>query len=251
LATAEPVIRVEGLFAGYVPEADILSGITLTVAQGEIVTVIGPNGAGKSTLVKAICGVLRPHAGAIYLGDRRIDGLPPHTIVRAGMGYVPQRRNVFSTMTVEENIDLGALPFRDIDGRRRRTEIYEFFPRLRERRRQNAGTLSGGERQMLAIAKTLMSKPTILLLDEPSAGVAPLMIDLLFEKIAEINRAGTTIFMVEQNARRALAFSHRGYVLDLGQNRFEGTSEQLLGDQRVIDLYLGGTARYDRPPSTP
>jgi ABC-type branched-subunit amino acid transport system ATPase component len=246
---AEPVIRVEGLFAGYVPEADILSGITLTVSKGEIVTVIGPNGAGKSTLVKAICGVLRPHTGAIYLEDRRIDGLPPHTIVRSGMGYVPQRRNVFSTMTVEENIDLGALPFPDIDGRRRRAEIYDLFPLLRERRRQNAGTLSGGERQMLAIAKTLMSKPAILLLDEPSAGVAPLMIDLIFEKIAEINQTGTTIFMVEQNARRALAFSHRGYVLDLGQNRFEGTSEQLLSDQRVIDLYLGGNARYDRPTS--
>src|SRR5262245_36006113 len=162
MAAAEPVIRVEGLFAGYVPEADILSGITLTVAQGEIVTVIGPNGAGKSTLVKAICGVLRPHSGAIYLGGRRIDGLAPHTIVRSGMGYGPQRRNVFSTMTVEENIDLGALPFPHIDSRRRRSEIYELFPRLRERRRQNAGTLSGGERQLLAIAKTLMSSPTIL-----------------------------------------------------------------------------------------
>jgi neutral amino acid transport system ATP-binding protein len=245
VATAETVIRVDDLVAGYVPEVDILAGVTLSVSRGEIVTVVGPNGAGKSTLIKAICGVLRPRSGAIYLGERRIDALPPHAITRSGVGYVPQRRNVFTSMTVEENLDLGALPFPSVDARRRRREIFEFFPRLRDRRRQNAGTLSGGERQMLAIAKTLMSEPAILLLDEPSAGVAPMMVDLLFDKVLEINASGTTILMVEQNARRALALSHRGYVLDLGTNRFDGTSEDLLTDQRVVDLYLGGSGRFE------
>ena len=246
MSAAEEVIRVEALVAGYVPEVNILSGVSLTVSHGEIVTVVGPNGAGKSTLIKAICGVVRPRSGEIYLEHRRIDGLAPHRIARSGVGYVPQRRNVFTSMTVDENLDLGALPFPDVDARGRRAVVYDLFPRLHERRRQNAGTLSGGERQMLAIAKTLMSDPAILLLDEPSAGVAPMMIDVLFDKIVEINQSGSTILMVEQNARGALALSNRGYVLDLGTNRFEGSSDELLTDKRVVDLYLGGTSRYER-----
>jgi ABC-type branched-subunit amino acid transport system ATPase component len=148
-------------------------------------------------------------------------------------------------MTVDENLDLGALSFPSVDARERRSEIFELFPRLRDRRRQNAGTLSGGERQMLAIAKTMMSEPAILLLDEPSAGVAPMMVDLMFEKVVEINARGTTILMVEQNARRSLALSHRGYVLDLGRNRYEGTSRELLNDQRVAELYLGGPEQLE------
>ncbi len=241
----DEIMQVEGLVAGYVAEVDVLTGVTLTVSKGEIVTVVGPNGAGKSTLIKAICGVVRPRAGSISLGQERIDGLPPHTIARKGLGYVPQRRNVFASMTVDENLDLGALPFPAVDARERRGEIFDLFPRLRDRRRQNAGTLSGGERQMLAIAKTLMSEPTILLLDEPSAGVAPMMVDLMFEKVVEINERGTTILMVEQNARRSLALSHRGYVLDLGKNRYEGTSRDLLNDERVAELYLGGPERLE------
>ncbi len=247
----EPVLRVEGLVAGYVAEVDILSGVDLSVYPGEIVTVVGPNGAGKSTLMKAICGLLRPREGAVFRGEKRIDGLRPHTIARSGVGYVPQRSNVFTSMTIDENLDLGALPFPGVDTSRRRSEIFDLFPRLSERRRQHAGTLSGGERQMLAIAKTLMAEPTILLLDEPSAGVAPLLVDLIFDKALEINAAGTTILIVEQNARRALALSHRGYVLDLGRNRFEGTGEELLHDSRVVDLYLGGTARIDNPSAAP
>jgi ABC-type branched-subunit amino acid transport system ATPase component len=248
---ADSVLRVESLVAGYVAEVDILTGVGLTVYPGEIVTVIGPNGAGKSTLIKAICGLLRPREGAIYHGERRIDGLATHAIARSGVGYVPQRSNVFTTMTIDENLDLGALPFPKVDARARRAEIFDLFPRLRDRRRQYAGTLSGGERQMLAIAKTLMAEPTILLLDEPSAGVAPLLVDLIFEKAVEVNERGTTILLVEQNARRALALSHRGYVLDLGRTRFEGTGKELLQDPRVVDLYLGGSARIDNPGAAP
>lgn len=248
---AEALLRIEGLVAGYVPEVDILAGVDLSVFPGEIVTVVGPNGAGKSTLMKAVCGILRPRQGAIYRGGQRIDSLRSSAIARSGVGYVPQRSNVFRSMTVEENLELGALPFRKVDVRARKSEIFELFPRLGDRRRQCAGTLSGGERQMLAIAKTLMPEPSILLLDEPSAGVAPLLVDLIFEKAVEINRAGTAILMVEQNARRALALSHRGYVLDLGRNRFEGTGEELLHDPRVVDLYLGGAARIDRAGAAP
>jgi branched-chain amino acid transport system ATP-binding protein len=247
LPEPEPVLRVDALVAGYVPGVDILAGIDLRVYPREIVTVVGPNGAGKSTLLKAICGLLRPSSGAVFRGDTRIDGLRPHRIARSGVGYVPQRANVFVTMTIDENLDLGALPFPGVDSARRRAEIFELFPRLRDRRRQYAGTLSGGERQMLAIAKTLMAEPSVLLLDEPSAGVAPLLVELIFEKALEINAAGTTILMVEQNARRALALSHRGYVLDLGRNRFEGTGADLLRDPRVADLYLGGAARVHNP----
>jgi neutral amino acid transport system ATP-binding protein len=245
VSAPQPLLRIEGLVAGYVPEVDILAGVDLSVLPGEIVTVVGPNGAGKSTLMKAVCGILRPRKGAIYRGEQRIDGLRSSAIARSGVGYVPQRSNVFRSMTVEENLDLGALPFRGVDVRGRKAEIFTLFPRLGERRRQYAGTLSGGERQMLAIAKTLMPEPSILLLDEPSAGVAPLLVDLIFEKAVEINQAGTAILMVEQNARRALALSHRGYVLDLGRNRFEGTGHELLHDPRVVDLYLWGTARID------
>ena len=243
----ETVLHVEGLVAGYVPEVDILAGVDLEVGVGEIVTVVGPNGAGKSTLMKVICGLLRPRAGTVSFDGRRVDGLRPHKIARAGIGYVPQRDNVFTTMTVEENLDLGALPFPDVDAATRKADAFQLFEILRERRHQHAGTLSGGERQMLAIAKALLPAPKILMLDEPSAGVAPMLVDLLFQKVVEINEQGTTILIVEQNARRALALSHRGYVLDLGRNRFQGTGRELLDDPRVVDLYLGGTARIDDP----
>jgi neutral amino acid transport system ATP-binding protein len=237
-------LSVEELVTGYVPEVDILTGVDLKVRDGEIVTVIGPNGAGKSTLIKSIFGLLPPREGRVVLRGEDLAGLRPHSITRRGMSYVPQLDNVFESLTVDENLQMGALERRT--ARARMNEMYELFPRLGERRRQAAGTMSGGERQMLAMARALMPEPQILLLDEPSAGLAPAFVEAIFEKIAEINRHGVTIVMVEQNARRALGMSTRGYVLDVGQNRFEGRGEELLHDPRVAELYLGGTARYDR-----
>jgi neutral amino acid transport system ATP-binding protein len=246
------LLAVEDLVAGYVPEVDILTGVKFAVREGEIATVIGPNGAGKSTLIKSIFGLLPPREGRVVLRGEDLTGLRPHSITRRGMSYVPQLDNVFQSLTVDENLEMGALdPSKAKDGMAR---IYEFFPRLGERRTQAAGTMSGGERQMLAMGRALMPDPQVLLLDEPSAGLAPAFVEAIFEKVEEINRHGVTIVMVEQNARRALAMSDRGYVLDLGQNRFEGRGKELLEDPKVAELYLGGTARIDRagngaPPS--
>jgi ABC-type branched-subunit amino acid transport system ATPase component len=236
----DAVLRTEGLVAGYVPEVDILHGVDVRVEAGEIVTVVGPNGAGKSTLIRAVIGLLRPREGRVVLRGEDITGLRPHTVVAKGVGYVAQRDNVFATMSVEENLELGARSA-DADV----PAMWELFPRLRERRRQQAGTLSGGERQMLAMARALVAQPDLLLLDEPSAGLSPHFVDVIFEKIAEINARGVPILMVEQNARRALAMSSRGYVLDLGRNRFEGRGYELLHDPKVVDLYLGGASRVD------
>ena len=240
------LLAVEDLVTGYVPEVDILTGVDLAVREGEIVTVIGPNGAGKSTLIKSIFGLLPPRRGRVALRDEDLAGLRPHSITRRGMSYVPQLENVFESLSVEENLQMGALERRT--ARERINAMYELFPRLGERRKQAAGTMSGGERQMLAMARALMPEPEILLLDEPSAGLAPAFVEAIFDKIAEINRHGVTLVMVEQNARRALGMSTRGYVLDLGQNRFEGRGEELLNDPKVAELYLGGTARLDRAP---
>ena len=211
--------------------------------QGEIVTVIGPNGAGKSTLVKTIFGLLQPRGGRVLFRGEEISGRRTHDITRSGLSYVPQLDNVFKSLTVEENLEIGSL-----DSSRTGEQVermYELFPRLGERRSQTAGTMSGGERQMLAMARALMPDPQVLLLDEPSAGLAPAFVEATFEKIEEINRAGVTIVMVEQNARRALGMSNQGYVLDLGTNRFEGPGRELLEDPKVAELYLGGTARFD------
>jgi neutral amino acid transport system ATP-binding protein len=238
-----PLLYTEEVVAGYVPEVDILSGVSIEVREGEIVTVIGPNGAGKSTLIKAIFGLLRPRRGLVQLRGEDITGLRPHAIARRGMSYVPQLDNVFPSLTVEENLRMGALKGDGVGDQIER--MYEIFPRLGERVRQTAGTMSGGERQMVAMARALMPDPQILLLDEPSAGLAPAFVDAIFEKVEEVNRRGVTIVMVEQNARRALAMSDRGYVLDLGQDRFEGPGRQLLEDPKVAELYLGGTGRID------
>ena len=237
------LLSTEGLVAGYVPEVDILSGVDLTVNEGEIVTVIGPNGAGKSTLIKSIFGLLAPRSGKVVLRGEDLTGLAPHSITRRGMSYVPQLDNVFQSLTVEENLEMGAL---EMGATKERMEVmYEIFPRLGERRTQDAGTMSGGERQMLAMGRALMPEPTVLLLDEPSAGLAPAFVEAIFEKVEEVNKAGVTIVMVEQNALRALGMSDRGYVLDLGTNRFEGSGKELLTDPKVAELYLGGTARID------
>jgi neutral amino acid transport system ATP-binding protein len=206
--------------------------------------VIGPNGAGKSTLIKTIFGLLAPRSGRIVLRGEDLTGLAPHSITRRGMSYVPQLDNIFPSLTVEENLEMGALD--SSKAKEAMERVYDLFPRLGERRTQAAGTMSGGERQLLAMGRALMPDPQVLLLDEPSAGLAPAFVEAVFEKVEEINRGGVTIVMVEQNARRALGMSDRGFVLDLGQNRFQGPGEQLLGDPKVADLYLGGTARIDR-----
>ena len=241
----EPVLTVEGVVAGYFADVPILDGVDVTIGQGEMVTIVGPNGAGKSTLVKAVIGLLRPWAGRVLLRGADVTGRKPHAIVAQGVGYVAQRQNVFPTMTVAENLELGALRLRRGTFASTQAETLELFPRLQERRRQLAGTLSGGERQMLALARALMSRPDVLLLDEPSAGLAPMAIDAIFDRIAAVNASGVAILMVEQNARRALAISHRGYVLDTGRNRFEGPGLELLANPEVVDLYLGGGGRID------
>jgi neutral amino acid transport system ATP-binding protein len=238
-----PILSIEGIVAGYFSEVPILDGVHVTVGPREIVTIVGPNGAGKSTLVKTIIGLLPAWSGRVLLGTDDVTGRKPHVIVAAGVGYVAQRDNVFATMTVEENLGLGALPLRTGTPTERLHAMYELFPPLADRRRQQAGTLSGGERQMLALARPLMAGPDVLLLDEPSAGLAPVAVDRIFEKVREINEMGTAILMVEQNARRALAMSHRGYVLDAGRNRFEGSGPKLLANPEVVDLYLGGVLR--------
>jgi neutral amino acid transport system ATP-binding protein len=233
-----PVLYTEKLVAGYLPEVDILNGVSIEVREGEIVTVIGPNGAGKSTLIKTIFGLLQPRAGIVQLRGEDITGLRPHAITRRGMSYVPQLDNIFESLSAEENLQMGSL-----DSSRTRERIdamYELFPRLGERHSQVVGTMSGGERQMVAMARALMPEPQVLLLDEPSAGLAPAFVEAIFEKVEEINRQGVTIVMVEQNARRALGMSNRGYVLDLGVDRIEGPGRELLEDPKVAELYLGG-----------
>ena len=248
---AEPVLQVTELIAGYTPEVDILTDVAIDVHEHEIVTIVGPNGAGKSTLMKAVFGLVPPRTGSIKLRGDEIVGLAPHAVTRSGVSYVPQLDNVFPSLTVRENLELGALAgAEDVDEAMDR--IFGLFPRLAERRSQAAGTMSGGERQMVAMGRALMPAPQILLLDEPSAGLAPAFVDAIFEKVIEVNRAGVTILMVEQNARRALALSHRGYVLDLGQNKFTGPGPELIADPKVADLYLGGgSGRLDSDVAIP
>jgi branched-chain amino acid transport system ATP-binding protein len=243
------LLVTEDLVAGYLPEVDILNGVSIAIREGEIVTVVGPNGAGKSTLIKTIFGLLRPRRGRILFKGEDISSAKPHSITRLGLGYVPQLDNVFPSLTVEENLEVGAL---DRSTTRARIDsMYELFPRLGERRRQVAAGMSGGERQMVGMARALMPEPEMLLLDEPSAGLAPTFVDAIFNKVEDINRTGVTIVMVEQNARRALAMSDRGYVLDVGTNRFEGAGKDLLTDEKVADLYLGGAGRLDRGARAP
>jgi neutral amino acid transport system ATP-binding protein len=241
----EVLLRVEQVIAGYLPDVPILNGVNLTVREGEIVTVVGPNGAGKSTLIKAIFGLLRPRQGAIFLRGEDISRRKTHEISRSGVSYVPQVENVFATLPVEENLELGAIARPRVDVKARIAAIYELFPGLASHRRRAAGTMSGGERQMLAMARALMCEPEILLLDEPSAGLSPSSVDAMFSKVEEVNAGGVTVLMVEQNARRALAMSDRGYVLELGRDRFEGPGQALLDDPKVAELYLGGARQFD------
>lgn len=237
-----PVLAADEIVAGYVPGVDVLRGCSVEVRPGEVVGVIGPNGAGKSTLVKAVFGLLRVRGGTVRLRGEDVTGRPAHELVRRGVGYVPQLQNVFPTLTVEENLRMGGY-LQPKDHARRVAAVEELFPLLADRRKQKAGAMSGGERQMLAMARALMMEPQLLLLDEPSAGLSPLHQDHVFDRCRMINSAGVAVLMVEQNARRCLQLCDRGYVLDQGRNAYTGTGTALLHDEKVIELYLGTLAR--------
>ena len=232
------LLSVEGVTAGY-EQMEILHDVSIEVRPGEIVTLIGPNGAGKSTLMKTVFGLLTPRRGSIRLEGQDITGLAPSALVGRGLSYVPQVDNVFPSLTVEENLEMGAVVRRD-DFRGRLEEVLGLFPTLVPKRRLKVGGLSGGERQMVAMGRALMLDPCLLLLDEPSAGLAPVLVDTVFEKIEALNRNGLAILLVEQSAREALRRSHRGYVLAGGQVRLEGPGPALLEDAEVARLYLGG-----------
>ena len=231
------ILECNGIAAGYVKGLNILQGVDLVVNEGEIVSIIGPNGAGKSTLLKAIMSLIKVSAGRFYLNGTEKTGLSTHKIVMEGLGYVPQVANVFPSLTIEENLEIGSWSIKD--KRDALKKIYSDFPMLSDRKKDKAGNLSGGQRQILALARALITSPNLLLLDEPSAGLSPVAINDVFTSIKEINESGVSILLVEQNAKRALAFSDRGYVLDQGRNAYQGSGEELLNDPRVIDLYLG------------
>jgi branched-chain amino acid transport system ATP-binding protein len=238
--TVQPLLVAHSLTAGY-GRLDILHDVSLAVNVHEIVAIIGPNGAGKSTAFKTIVGLLTPRQGRVLFNAEEVTGLPPDRILRRGLAYVPQGRIVFPQMTVLENLEMGA--YIERDGARVAAaleRVYAMFPILAERRRQRAGTMSGGEQQMVAIARALMTTPRLILLDEPSLGLAPKFVTLIFDKLAEMRAAGYTLMLVEQNAARALAIADRGYVLELGRNRLEGPGARLLADPEVKRLYLGG-----------
>jgi branched-chain amino acid transport system ATP-binding protein len=238
----EILLEVRNLVAGYVPEVNILNGCDLELREGELVGIIGPNGAGKSTLIKALFGLLDIREGSVTLRGDDITGKDAHELVRAGIGYVPQRDNVFSRLTVAENLQMGVYQAPKTFAVQR-DRVYGMFPRLAERADQRAGLLSGGERQMLAMGRALMMEPSVLLLDEPSAGLSPVLQTEVFERAARINQAGVSIIMVEQNARRCLQVCDRGYVLDQGQNAYTDSGDALLHDPKVIELYLGTLAK--------
>ncbi|KPQ09214.1 MAG: branched-chain amino acid transport system ATP-binding protein [Saliniramus fredricksonii] len=228
----------EGMTGGY-GGADILHDCTISVDKGEVAVIVGPNGAGKSTAMKAIFGMLNLREGAVRLGERAITGMTPQERVRAGMGFVPQTGNVFRTLTVQENLEMGAF-IRDDDFSDTMEQVFSLFPVLAEKRRQPAGELSGGQRQQVAVGRALMTRPDVLMLDEPTAGVSPIVMDDLFDKIIDVANTGIAILMVEQNARQALAIADKGYVLVQGRNRFTDTGEALLANPEVRRSFLGG-----------
>lgn len=220
-------------------KADILHSCTLTVEKGEIAVIVGPNGAGKSTAMKAVFGMLNLREGKVTLDGVDITGLSPQDRVKKGMGFVPQVNNVFPAMTVEENLEMGAF-IRDDDFAGTMEQVFDLFPILKEKRRQNAGELSGGQRQQVAVGRALMTQPKLLMLDEPTAGVSPIVMDELFDRIIEVARTGISILMVEQNARQALEIADKGYVLVQGANKYTDTGQALLADPEVRRTFLGG-----------
>jgi ABC-type branched-subunit amino acid transport system ATPase component len=243
LAGAEgALLRADAVVAGYVPGVNILNGTDLYAQEGELVGIIGPNGAGKSTLVKAIFGLVGVRSGTVTLRGEDITNQPTHKLVARGIGYVPQINNVFPRLTVEENLELGTF-LKPKTFRQRLSFVTGIFPVLAARRRQRAGSLSGGERQMVAMGRALMMEPSVLLLDEPSAGLSPALQDEVFFQAKQVNDAGVTVVMVEQNARRCLQICDRGYVLDQGRNAYTGLGHELIEDPKVIELYLGTLAK--------
>tara|TARA_B100000927_G_scaffold112040_1_gene90430 strand:+ start:1227 stop:1937 length:711 start_codon:yes stop_codon:yes gene_type:complete len=233
---SKAIIEVNGLASGYVKGLNILQGVDLVLKEKEIVSIIGPNGAGKSTLLKAIMGIIPIFGGKIFLNGQELKEIKSYELVNQGIAYVPQVLNVFPSLTVQENLEMG------IWGKKQKNsidDIYNMFEVLLERKKERAGNLSGGQRQLLALGRALISKPDVILLDEPSAGLSPLAIDEVFEHIKNVNEAGVSILLVEQNAKRALKFCHRGYVLDQGRNAYTGLGKELLNDDKVVDLYLG------------
>ncbi len=239
---SETVLSVHDLVAGYIPEVNILNGCNITVGRGEFVGIIGPNGAGKSTVLKAILGECSVRSGSVMLGETNITGHRSHELVEQGVGYVPQNRNVFPSLTVTENLEMGCF-LKPENFKSRFDYVTTLFPRLSERAAVKAGSLSGGERQMVAMGRALMMEPKLLLLDEPSAGLSPVLQDEVFVQCKRINSEGIAILMVEQNARRCLQVANRAYVLDQGKNAYTGTGRELLADQNVIKLYLGTLAK--------
>jgi ABC-type branched-subunit amino acid transport system ATPase component len=236
------ILRADEIIAGYIPEVDILTGCDLYCRDGEIVGVIGPNGAGKSTLLKAMFGLVRVRKGTVTLHGEDITNVKANQLVSKGVGFVPQTNNVFPSLTVEENLEMGLY-----QAPSRFAERFDFvtslFPALGDRRKQRTGSLSGGERQMVAMGRALMAEPSVILFDEPSAGLSPVLQDEVFLRVREINKAGVSVVMVEQNARRCLQICDRGYVLDQGRNAYTGTGRDLINDPKVIELYLGTLAR--------
>ena len=239
---AKALLRTDEVIAGYVPGVPILNGCDFYVNDGELVGIIGPNGAGKSTLLKAIFGLIRISSGAITLRGDDITGLKANQLVAKGVGFVPQTNNVFPSLTIEENLQMGVY-----QAPKKFKQSFEFvtglFPALADRRAQRAGSLSGGERQMVAMGRALMMEPSVLLLDEPSAGLSPALQDEVFVRTRQINRAGVSVIMVEQNARRCLQICDRGYVLDQGRNAYTASGKDLINDPKVVELYLGTLAK--------
>jgi len=233
-----PLLQVEGVHT-YYGNIEALKGISLTVEQGEIVTLIGSNGAGKTTTLRTISGVLRPRQGSVRMGDQDLTKIPANEVVRLGIAHSPEGRRIFARMSVKENLEMGAYARRDSDLGSDYERVYTLFPRIKERLKQRAGTLSGGEQQMLAIGRALMARPKLLLLDEPSMGLAPVLVELVFKTIQEINAQGMTVLLVEQNAHMALSIANRGYVLQTGTIVLTDTAESLAQNEMVRKAYLG------------
>jgi len=246
---SEMVLETTDLVAGYLPGINVLNGCNVHVGKGELVGIIGPNGAGKSTLLKAIFGQVNVRSGSVMLNGDNITGLKADKLVSKGVGMVPQNNNVFPSLTIEENLQMGI--YQEPKMYKPRLDfVTGLFPELGKRLKQRAGSLSGGERQMVAMSRALMMEPSVLLLDEPSAGLSPVRQDETFINVAAINRAGVSIMIVEQNARRALQICHRGYVLDQGKDAYTGTGRDLMKDPKVIELYLGTLAADQQKAKT-
>ena len=239
------VLEARNIVAGYVPDLSILHGVSVHVSAGEIVTIIGPNGAGKSTLIKAVAGLLNVSGGEVLLDGKNITTIPAHKLAAEGVGYVPQTGNVFTTLSIHENLVIGGAPLSKESAAEQIEKIYDLYPILKERMREMAGVLSGGQRQILAVARALLTQPRLILLDEPTAGLSPMAANELLKHIRDLVTNGATVLMVEQNAKAALRISDRGYVLAEGQNRIDGAAHALLEDEEIGEIFLGKRRNSD------